>query len=309
MTYILFLAGFVALVIGGDLLVRGAVAIATRLGLSPLLIGLTLVGFGTSAPELVTSLQAGFSGSPGIAVGNVVGSNIANILLILGVAAAIAPVHVDGRAFRRDGPALGLATLALFLIVLVDGLGRLAGMGLLLGLAGYLFVAYRQERNAPDPEGAESFEGGPIWRSLLFFVVGLVLVILGARWLVAAAIDIATTLGVSETVIGLTVVAIGTSLPELVTTLVAAIRKQADIAFGNVVGSNIYNILGILGTVGVVIPLDVPDEIIRFDIWVVLAATAAMFLFTRTGWKITRGEGIAMLAAYGAYLGYLAVTA
>ncbi|GKY88331.1 calcium/sodium antiporter [Sinisalibacter aestuarii] len=310
MSYLFLAAGLALLVIGGDILVRGAVTLAARLGVSPLLVGLTVVGFGTSTPELVTSLDAAFSGAPGIAIGNVVGSNIANILLILGAAAVIAPVTVETRAFRRDGTALALASLAALAVVLLGSLSRPAGALLLAGLIAYVATAYWLEKRAvPAEASAPEDQQGGLARPALLALLGIAVTILGARLLVGAATELAQAWGVSDTVIGLTVVAVGTSLPELVTALVAAFRRQGDIAFGNVVGSNIYNILGILGVTALVHPLPVPAEIVAFDIWMMLAATGALALATFTGGRVSRAEGTAMLGAYAAYTGWLALAA
>jgi len=309
MLFLELAAGLALLVVGGDLLVRGAVAFAMRLRVSPLLIGLTIVGFGTSTPELVTSLQAAFSGAPGIAIGNVVGSNTANILLILGLAAVMSPIPVARPAFLRDGTVAALAALACLAVILTGSLSRLSGFGLMAMLAGYIVYAARSERAAPaadDPRG-ESVPDGKLPVAIALAVGGLVATILGARLLVGGAVELAALAGVSDTVVGLTVVAVGTSLPELVTSVMAALRRQPDIAFGNVVGSNIYNVLGILGVTAAVHPIPVPPEIARFDIWVMLAATAALTLAAVTGWRITRAEGAAMLASYGAYVGVLAL--
>ena len=333
MLWVFLLAGLGLLVLGGEALVRGASALASRLGVSPLLIGLTVVGFGTSTPELVTSLQAAFAGSPGIAVGNVVGSNIANILLILGVAALLMPFGVERRAFGRDGTALVGATLACAGVILWGELSRPAGLGLLAGLVAYLAYAYRTERvPAPvlvAPGGvALAGAGGPapapmdapapapdlppamgLPAALLWALGGIALTVLGARLLVDAAIDLAALWGVSDAVIGLTVVAVGTSLPELVTSVMAAIRRESAIAFGNVVGSNLYNILGILGVTALVRPIPVPAQIAAGDVWVMLAATAALIAVAATGWRVTRAEGAALLAAYAAYVAWLAAGA
>lgn len=318
--------GLALLVAGGEALVRGAVALASRLGVSPLLIGLTVVGFGTSTPELVTSLQAAFSGSPGIAVGNVVGSNIANILLILGIGALLMPLAVGRGAFRRDGTVLVLSTLAAAAIVLTGALGRPAGLVLVAGLAGYLMWAYLAERQ-PGPVAVSSTGGAtigvepidsagvpevpamPLARALIYALGGIAVTVLGARLLVGGASELAGSLGVSDAVIGLTVVAVGTSLPELVTAIVASIRRQPDVAFGNVVGSNIYNVLGILGITALVHPIPVPDRIADLDVWVMLGATGALLAVAISGWRITRVEGGALLAAYVAYTGWLALGA
>lgn len=287
---------------------RGAVALATRLGVSPLLVGLTVVGFGTSTPELVTSLQAAFAGAPGIAVGNVVGSNIANILLILGVAALIYPVAVGRAAFRRDGTALVLATLAGGVVILSGNLARPGGALLVVGLIAYIVLAYRLERAADGPQDVPeaTMATAP---ALGLSAVGIVLTILGARFLVQGATGIATDFGVSETVIGLTVVAVGTSLPELVTAMVAGLKRQGDIAFGNVVGSNIYNILGILGVTALIRPIEVPAQIAGLDVWVMGASTLALLAVAITGWRVSRGEGAVLIAAYLAYVGWLALGA
>lgn len=308
---LLLLLGLAGLVAGGELLVRGAVALAARFGVPPLVIGLTVVGFGTSTPELVTSLQAAFSGSPGIAIGNVVGSNIGNILLILGIAALLSPMAVDRRAFRRDGTALVLATGAGLAAMATGSLGAGIGAAFLAGLAVYLFLAFRLVAEPDNPAAtvytAEAAfvaapRGAPLALPLLMALGGLVLTILSARILVASAIDLARLAGLSEAVIGLTIVAVGTSMPELVTSVVAARRGQSDVAFGNIVGSNIFNLLGILGVTALVSPLAVPDSVIGFDLWVMAAASLALVVFAVTGWRVGRREGAALLLAYAAYL-------
>jgi len=313
MVYLELVAGFLLLVAGGDSLVRGAVAIARRFGVSPLLIGLTLVGFGTSTPELLTSVQAALVGSPGIAVGNVVGSNTANILLILGVAALISPLRTSRDAFRRDGTVVLLAALACVGVVLFGHLDRPTGVVLVVLLVTYIVYTYRRERVVHDASAAmheaEASAAKPaptrLWVAALFTIGGMALTILGARFLVDGAIDLARAAGISETIVGLTIVAVGTSLPELVTSVMAAVRRQSDVAFGNIVGSNIYNVLGILGVTAIVRPIPVPPEIARLDIWVMLAATVLLLLFSVSGWRVTRTEGGVLLATYIAYVGYL----
>lgn len=301
------LAGLALLVVGGDLLVRGAVEFARRLRVSPLLVGLTVVGFGTSMPELATSLAAAFAGSPGIAIGNVVGSNTANILLILGIAALLAPIPVSRTAFLRDGSVAALSALGCLAVILTGSLDRLSGLVLIAMLAGYIVYAARSERVSIHADAPERpAKGVPAWAAAGFVAGGLAAMVLGAHFLVQGAIELAQVAGVPDTVIGVTIVAVGTSLPELVTSAVAAIRRQPDIAFGNVVGSNIYNVLGILGMTAVVHPIPVPPEIAAFDIWVMLAATAALTLAAVTGWRITRREGAVMLVAYAAYAGVTA---
>ncbi|NVK61880.1 MAG: calcium/sodium antiporter [Rhodobacteraceae bacterium] len=317
MNIVLLVLGLVGLVLGGDALVRGSVALARRLGLSPLVIGLTLVGFGTSLPELVTSLQAAWVGSPGIAMGNVVGSNTGNILLILGIAALMAPIAVERAAFRRDGTVLMIATALCLGCTLMGEIGRVAGAALVLALLAYVGGTLVQERRrataaqAVFEAEAQVFdipEGRP-WRDLLLTFGGLAGIILAAKLLVTGAVGLAQMAGIPETVIGLTIVAIGTSMPELVTSVLAVRKGQGDVAFGNIVGSNIFNILGILGVTGLVQPLAVPPEIVRLDIWVMLGATLALTLFATTGWRVSRREGALLLAAYVVYVGWLVATA
>tara|TARA_R110000824_G_scaffold21793_3_gene80902 strand:+ start:1349 stop:2296 length:948 start_codon:yes stop_codon:yes gene_type:complete len=315
MTILLIIVGLVLLAVGGDVLVRGAVGISTRLGVSPLLAGLTIVGFGTSTPELVTSLFAAFDGAPGIAVGNIVGSNIANILLILGVSALILPLAIDPTAFRRDGLALVAATFACLAAVLLGVLSRPIGFALLALLIGYIVWAYLSERRRPDAEAAMhehvtadvTSPGMSLIAALGLAVAGIIGTIIGARLLVDGAIEIARDFGVAETVIGLTVVAVGTSLPELVACVIAALRRHPDVVLGNIIGSNIYNVLGILGVTAIVHPIAIPPEIAAFDIWVLLGTTALLGLFLRTGWTLKRWEGGVFLMLYTGYVGYLTV--
>ncbi|WP_333684447.1 calcium/sodium antiporter [Pontibaca methylaminivorans] len=311
MDILILLGGFAALIFGGELLVRGAVALAQRFNVPPLIIGLTLVSFGTSLPELVTSIEAAFAGSPGIAVGNVVGSNIINILLILGLAALISPLAVPRAGFLRDGVTLSLATILCLVVVLVGALERWSGGVLLAVLATYLGIMLWRELHRPAGAGEgltddlpSPVQGGWV-NAALALVAGLVLTILGAKYMVAAAISIAAAAGMSETLIGLTIVALGTSMPELVTSVIAARKGHSAVALGNIIGSNIFNVLGILGVTAVVKPLRVPDEIVSLDIWVMIAATVALLLFARTGWRIERREGAALMAGYAAYIGWL----
>ena len=310
MIYVYLAIGLLLLLVGGELLVRGAVATATRAGVSPLLIGLTLVGFGTSTPELITSVEAAFVGAPGIAVGNVVGSNIANILLILGVAALICPLAVSRRAFYRDGTVVSVATLCGVAVCLTGELRPPAGVLLVAFLIAYIVYCYRAERivenTTENPVRPALAVPGSIDLTLAVSIVlligGLALTMLGAHLLVSSVLAIGAEAGISETVLGVTVVAVGTSLPELTTSVLAAFRRQPDIAFGNIVGSNIYNILGILGITAILEPIRVPPEILRTDIWIMLGATALLLFFSISGWRISRTEGGIFLAAYGAYL-------
>jgi cation:H+ antiporter len=305
MIYVELIAGLLLLAIGGELLVRGAVDSARYLKVSPLLIGLTLIGFGTSTPELVTSLEAALVDSPGISVGNVVGSNIANILLILGLAALFRPIPTPNGSFLRDGGVLVASAIACAVIVFAGEVSRLAGAGFLVLLAIYLIYCYRNEQVVATPRQPVKILLSP-WLAGAFAIGGLVLLITGARVLVFSAIDLARHAGISEAIIGLTIVALGTSLPELVTSVIASLRKQSDVAIGNIIGSNIFNTLGILGVTAVVRPIAVPQEIARFDIWVMMAATVALVVFAVSNWRLSRIEGAVLLAAYIAYIGYLA---
>jgi cation:H+ antiporter len=298
MTYLLFVTGLVILIAGGEGLVRGASGIARHFKLSPMLIGLTIVGFGTSAPELLVSLQAALDGQPGLALGNAIGSNIANVLLILGVAAVIAPLVIPGRRMLRDlGFMLGAALV--FWGMLLDGVvSRFDGVILLVGLALFLGLAFRNG-------GAEHEDDSPMptqpvaWAMTLGGLVGMVI---GARLLVGSASAIARDFGVSEAVIGLTIVAIGTSLPELTTSVIAALRKHTDIAVGNVVGSNVFNILGILGVTSVITPIDAAPRFAQTDmVWVTVTSLGLVVVALTLG-RLPRSAGVALLAAYGGYL-------
>lgn len=314
------LGGLAILVLGAELLVRGAVRLAEGMGVSPLVIGLTVVGFGTSSPELVTSVQAALVGQPGIAVGNIVGSNIFNVLVILAISAMVAPLAITQVALRRDGTVVVVATLAFVLVGYVWTLDRLVGAVFVASLAAYLVYAFRQERvvagstaagekaaatEGLDPATTPGRHAGGWAVPAATALAGLVLLVIGARFFVGGAIDLARMLGVTETVIGLTIVAAGTSMPELATSLVAAIRRQGDVAVGNVLGSNIYNILGIGGVTALISPTSIPAQIVAFDNLVMLAISVALMLFMYTGLRLTRGEGAALFAGYLAYVWWI----
>ncbi len=306
-------AGLALLAIGGEGVVRGAVGIARRLGLSELLIGLTLVGFGTSTPELMTSVDAALSGSPGIALGNVLGSNISNILLILAIVVLIRPLTVSPAAIGRDGVLVITVSIALATMAVIFGeLNRWIGALLVISLALYLFTIWRIERRGGVGAQAHEAEGHThdpvpqkLWQSALFAVGGLGLLILGADLLVEGAIVTARLAGVSETVIGLTIVAIGTSLPELVATLAAAVKGRTDVAIGSVIGSNLYNILGILGVTALIQPITIPSDIGWID-WGTLIGSACLLLaFAFTQKRLTRLAGATFLIGYCAYVAFL----
>lgn len=300
------LGGLALLFVGGELLVRSAVRIAAWAGVSPLLIGLTIVGFGTSVPELVTSVQAALVGAPGIAVGNVVGSNSANILLILGLAAIVAPIVCSRACIRRDGGVMLAAALALLALTLGGALTAWHGAALVAALGLYLIWTWRTEQAAPTnaPAGTTAGERTVLagLRTAAMFLASLGMVVLGARLLVFGSLSLAERFGLSETVVGLTIVAVGTSLPELATSMVAAWRRHPELALGNILGSNIFNVFGILGVTAIVRPIDVPAQILAQDIWVMLAATLALLVFAWTGQRLSRSEGAVLFGSYGLYL-------
>lgn len=311
------LLGFVVLIVGGELLVRGAVRVAEKAGMSQLLIGLTIVGFGTSAPELVASVEAARAGSPGIAWGNVVGSNLANSLLILGAASLIMPMMVPRGPLGRDGGLAFIATIVLWLVATTSGTTVIFGIAFLLLLIAYLGYAYWAERTLPVGasalhEKAESLEvtdthlhdEQPLWRALLVLLGGIVLIVAGGRWLVEGAVDLARLIGMSEAVIGLTVIAIGTSLPELVTSVIAAYKGASAVALGNVLGSNIFNLLLIGGVTAVIAPGTIPGEIANYGLPLLIVTSVVLMIFAITGRRISRWEGGILLTLYVAQLIY-----
>ncbi|EKV26848.1 sodium/calcium exchanger [Caenispirillum salinarum AK4] len=320
MTFVFLGVGLLLLFVGGELLVRGAVRLAEGLGISPLVIGLTVVGFGTSTPEMVTSIQAALAETPGIAIGNIVGSNIANILLILGLSAVIFPIVVQSVALKRDGAIMLGVAVVFSLLAAAFPLTRPVGIVFVAVLAGYVFYVIRQERRAAAAahgavyDKALALEGAdpalvprPVEKPsrvlpVIFCVVGLALLIGGGKLLVDNAVALAQQMGISDTVIGLTIVAVGTSLPELVTSLIAAVRQQADVAFGNIVGSNIYNIPAIGGITAVIAPVSVPPQIVTFDNPAMIVASLLLLLFAWTGLRIRRLEGALLVAAYAVYV-------
>lgn len=300
--------GLGLLIGAGDILVKGSVGLALRLGIPSLIVGLTVVAFGTSAPELLVSVNAALAGQPGIALGNVVGSNIANILLILGVPAVISTIHLSQVDTRRSYLLMLLASVLLIALAFLGTIGRLAGIVLLTGLAFMLWDNIRiaqAHRNAREPAREPESEIGDAhmgWgRIAAFIIAGLAGLAFGADLLVEGAVAIARVAGLSETVIGLTLVAIGTSLPELVTSVMAALRKQADVAMGNVIGSNIFNVMGILGATALIAPMPVPAQMLRLDLWVMLATALALAPFVLRRRDIGKQAGLALLAAYALY--------
>ena len=301
MDYLYLIAGLVGLFFGGEALVRGSVGIARRMAIPPLLIGLTVVGFGTSTPELLVSVDAAWRGVPDIALGNVVGSNIANILLIIGLSALIWPITVMGATLRRDTGVMMAGALLLVPMFAMAQMGRLSGLTLVAGLAAYLVWAYRH----PGEMAAEDVgvtAPASAFVSTLWVLGGLVALMIGARCLVDGAVSIARGYGISEAFIGLTIVAVGTSLPELATSLIAALRRQSEIAIGNIVGSNIFNVLGILGVTALIAPIPVASRVLTFDLPVMIAFSLFLTVLLLTRPVIGRGIGAAMLAGYAAYV-------
>jgi cation:H+ antiporter len=307
---VLLIVGVILLSVGGEVLIRGSLSAAKRSGVSPLLCGLVIIGFGTSAPELVVSIEAAVNNQPDIAVGNVVGSNIGNILLILGICALITPLTVRPLLLRRD--ALTVVMASLLFIVLVSGgtLGLQAAVILLLAFVLYLGWSYVSERFYAAPSAVlheaefEEILVTPkswLWIALAI-VAGLSLLIGGSKILLVGAVGLAQGLGVSEAAIGLTLVAVGTSLPELSISVLAALRRNADVAVGNVLGSNIFNLLGILGVSSLLQPLAINARILQFDQWVMLASSFILLLFLYTGYRLSRIEGGFLLICYIIYL-------
>ena len=317
---LLFAGGIAALILGANLLVRGASNLAATLGIPPLVIGLTVVAFGTSSPELAVSVQSAWSGQTDIAVGNVIGSNIFNVLFILGVSALIAPLLVAEQLVRKEVPLMIGASVLLLLFALDGGLSRIEGALLFAGAVAYttyLVVQARREGAAASADYAREFGRNPTNRrrhwvaQIAMVLVGLVLLVLGSNWLVAGAVQAARLLGLSELVIGLTIVAAGTSLPEVAASVVAALKGERDIAVGNVVGSNLFNLLAVLGLSSLVSPagLVVAPSLLAFDLPVMIAVAIGCLPIFLTGYQIARWEGALFLAYYIFYVTYLVLAA
>ena len=307
--WLLSALGLLILLLAGDALVRGAVNLSLRLGVPALIVSLTIVAFGTSAPELLIAIKAVRQNADGMALGNVVGSNTANILLVLGIPAILAVLHTSECSSRRNYIFMIAATL-LFILLAFRGVFTIgSGLILLSALAAILISAFYQARahqKAGEPDELETIEEAdpnmPYWRIGLFLLLGLIGLPMGANLLVTNASIIAQTYGVSDTVIGLTLVAVGTSLPELATTVMAALRRQADVALGNVIGSNMFNLLAIVGIATFFGPIDVDPEFLEFDLWVMLAASLLIIPFVFFGRDITRMWGVVLTLIYTGYI-------
>lgn len=322
LTFVWLVVGLVCLVVGAEWLVRGASSVAAKLGVAPIVIGLTVVAFGTSAPEFAVSVNGALIGNADVAIGNVVGSNSFNILFILGLSATISGLSINQRLLKLDIPILIGISVVTYLLLLNDVVSRLEGVVLFLGIIVYTWWLLRSSRNEEAPEveqeyadAVEKKEGSTVSRPLAFQIAlvvgGLALLVLGSRLLVNSATEIATALGVSDLVIGLTVVAAGTSLPELATSVLAAMRGQRDIAVGNVVGSNIFNTLAVLGASAIVSDsgIAVNREVIRLDYPVMLATTIVLLPICWNGFMVKRWEGALLVLFYVAYVAYLIMEA
>ena len=305
MEWLLVAAGLGLLLVAGDLLVKGAVNLSLRLGIPALIVSLTVVAFGTSAPELLVSVQAILSGSPGIALGNVVGSNTANVLLVLGLPAIVSGIAA-GMGSRKSYVQMLAATALFIALCFLGPLTRWHGLILLAALAAMLVwaaraaLAHRGSGAATEVEGADPELPG--WKIAGSLVLGLAGLPLGADLLIRGATTIARDFGLSDEIIGLTLVALGTSLPELATTLVAAWRRQTDVVMGNVIGSNMFNLLGIIGIAVLVGPIPVDPQMLRFDLWVMAAAALVLAPFVMRGWRMGRRWGLVLSALYAVYI-------
>lgn len=305
------IAGITLLLAGGEGLIRGAVGLARRLGISPFIVGLTIIGFGTSAPELVVSVDAALSGAPGIAVGNVVGSNMANMLLIVGAAALVSPLAVHPDAIRRDSMIMVAATLFFATVAFLGTMTWVHGIAFVAGLFLYLAYSLWSDARSAGPvaelhghEAEEVAVGLPdqVWVLVIAMLIGLAALVGGSRIAVIGATSMARDAGISEEVIGLTLVAIGTSLPELATALMAARRGHSDVCIGNVIGSNIFNLLGIAGAAAIAAPLPFSQDIVNFDISALIVVTMILIGFMATGHRVHRWEGAILLLLYVIYI-------
>lgn len=321
MDILFIIIGLVFLFFGGEGLVKGAVDIAERFGLSTLLVSLIIVGFGTSAPELFVCVQAAMAGAPQMALGNVVGSNLANTLLILGASAVITPIVCNQPVMRRDAIAVIVASLLFVtLTIFFDVLDWRGGALMVLALAAYLAMAYELEKRETALEHAaredikdhmvedvadDDHGHAPLFKSIAYTLGGLFVLVLGAQLLVDGASSIARTFGVSEAVIGLSLVALGTSLPELATAVVASMRGHSDVIIGNVLGSNLFNILSILGFTAIAEPLALSGRITEIDMWLMLGSALILYPIMRSDHTISRLEGSVLLALYGGYIAFM----
>ena len=318
MDYVLISGGLLLLAAGGEILVRGSIKISQRLGVSALLISAVVIGFGTSAPELLVSVKASLVGKTDMALGNVVGSNIANILLILGIAAVISPIHCKSKAIHRDALAVVVASFALFGLSYLQVISHIAGGIMLTVLVGYLFYAYKTDQRGEFPKASAKFidttheKQGEAFNvniglvsSIIMSILGIVMLLFGADYMVEGATHLARRFGISEAVIGLSLLAVGTSLPELATAISAAIKKNSDVIIGDILGSNLFNILSILGITSLIDPIPIKGQIATFDIPFMLGIAVVTFLIIFFFNKLNRVTGVISLCLYIAYMAWL----
>ena len=314
----LFLVGLLLLYFGAEAMVAGSSALALAFGVKPLVVGLTVVAFGTSSPELLVCLTAAIehtAATDAISIGNIIGSNIANIALILGCASLVRPIQVTEQAVKREYPMMLGASILLVLVIIFDApdqvLSRLDGALLTSGMVGYLLYSYYtaifDSGEEPDEQSPEELEeadpdASPTWVQIVKITLGIAGLALGAFWMVESAVVIAHALGVPELVIGISIVALGTSLPELATSLIAAFRDESDISVGNVIGSNLFNILLVLGLVSLIAPITVKERVLDFDLWMMLGVSIGIWPILQSGKRISRLEGIGMLVVYTGYI-------
>lgn len=307
MPILLLIAGLVVLVFGGNYLVKGASGLASKANIPPLVIGLTVVAFGTSAPELLVSLKAAMAGSPDISIGNVVGSNIANLGLVLGLTCLIFPVTVDPNILRQDWPMMMIASILFFIFTSDELLSFGEGLimfSILVAFIIYLIFRAKWSSSLHIPSDGET-TSEPYWKLIVYISIGGIALYFGSEWLVSGAVNIAQHLGMSEKVIGLSLVAVGTSIPELVASVIAALKKESDISLGNLVGSNIFNILGVLGLTSMIEPIKVSSEIISMDVFWMIGIAVLLFPLMYFGSRIGRMNGIVLLIYYVAYMAIL----
>lgn len=303
----LIVGGLVLLAVGAECLVRGSASVALRLGVAPLVVGLTIVAFGTGSPELVVSISAALEGNSPIALGNVVGSNISNIALILGAAAMLRPMTVRAEVIKREVPVMIAVTAFLWLLIYDGELSRIDGAILAFGSIAYTFLTYRLSQKKEKKEVEEEFEAAlepskkSVWLDIFLIAAGLVLLVLGANILLSGAVTIAKQFGISEVVIGLTIIAVGTSLPELATSAIAALKKESDIAFGNAIGSNVLNILAVLGLTAVIQPISAA-EIRTLDLGAMLGSAILLLVLLGRNFRLDRVEGTLLVIGYLIYI-------